>query len=441
MLKKLQIFFDNSWDNFQQFTLDVIYGNREGWAVKIYGIFLSVLSYFFSGLVQLRLWLYDKSIFSQEHLGCPVIAVGNLTVGGTGKTPVVEKLARILISRGRKVAILSRGYKSKKEPFWKRWLRMITHQEVSQPKVVSDGKRILLDSEQAGDEPFMLASNLPEAVVIVDKNRVKAGSFAIKKFGVDVLILDDGFQYLSLKKQLNILLIDRTNPFGNKHLLPRGVLREPTKHLKRASFVFITKSNGAHDDKLNNYIRRYNPDVSIMDCRHVPKSLQGIHTDESLPLSFLSGKRINIFSGIADPASFEAFLLKLEAIVVYHRRFADHHRYSMREIKHFIQKLQETKPECIVTTEKDAVRLDKKIVFPIPIYYLRLEVETVEKKHDFYEAVSRLSFPEKEISVLHENYAHRLSKDRHIFSPNAKRKYAFKKDYLTQQKFIQRISG
>lgn len=397
MFKRIQTSLDNSWENFQQFTLDVIYGKKEGWAVKTYGIFLSGLSYIFSALVQLRLWLYEKKVFREEYLGCPVIAVGNLTVGGTGKTPIVEKLARILIARGRKVAILSRGYKSKKEPLWKRWWRMITHQEMPKPKVVSDGETILLDSENAGDEPYMLANNLPEAIVIVDKNRVKAGSFAIKKFGADVLILDDGFQYLSLKQQLNILLIDQTNPFGNKCLLPRGVLREPIKHLKRASFIFITKSNAEQDEELSALIESFNPDVSVMRCCHAPKSLKGIHDDVSQPLSFLQGKTVSAFSGIADPGGFEAFITKLGAKIAYHRRFADHHRYSKKEMKHFIQRFYETQSDCIITTEKDAVRLDKNFSFPVPTFYLRLEVETIEENHDFDEAVSRLFRPEREL--------------------------------------------
>src|SRR5690606_15433436 len=179
---------------------------------------------------------------------------------------------------GRKVAILSRGYKSRKEPFYKRWWRtIVTGLEPPPPRVVSDGQRVLLDSETAGDEPYMLARNLPGVIVLTDPNRVKSGSYAIKKFGCDTLVLDDGFQYLSLKGRLNLLLIDSTNPFGNGRLLPRGILREPIKHIRRASYVFLTKSNGQRDPGLEELIERYKPGVDIIECAHRPKYLQSVN--------------------------------------------------------------------------------------------------------------------------------------------------------------------
>ena len=235
-------------------------GRREGTLAALFGAFLQVCSYLFSGIVQLRLWLYRNRIFRDQPLGCLVVVVGNLTVGGTGKTPIVEMFSRALHDRGRKVAILSRGYKSKAPPFWKKWWFWLSHTEDAPPRIVSDGRTVLLDSEMAGDEPFMLARNLPGVVVLVDKDRVKAGAYAIKHFGCDTLVLDDGFQYLPLKGRLNLLLVDKTNPFGNGHLLPRGILREPIKHLKRASYVFLTKSKGVRDEELEAMIRRFNPD-------------------------------------------------------------------------------------------------------------------------------------------------------------------------------------
>ena len=160
----------------------------------------------------MRLFLYSQKLFFRStRLDGLVIVVGNLTMGGTGKTLVVERLARELQAKGKKVAVLSRGYKSKEDVAQK---NQIT-------KVVSDGNRVLLDSEEAGDEPFMLAHNLPGVVVLIDKDRVRAGQFAIEEFSVDVLILDDGFQYLPLEADMNLLLVDQLNPFGNHKLLPR----------------------------------------------------------------------------------------------------------------------------------------------------------------------------------------------------------------------------
>src|SRR5689334_2025559 len=175
------------------YTVDVILGRRADTGAAIYGAFLQVLSWLFSGVVQLRLWLYRHRVLRDHPLGCLVVVVGNLTVGGTGKTPVVEKFARALRDRGRHVAILSRGYKSKAPPFWKKWWWAMTHTDEPPPRIVSDGHRVMLDSEHAGDEPYMLARNLPGVVVLVDKNRVKAGAYAIKEFGCDTLVLDDGF--------------------------------------------------------------------------------------------------------------------------------------------------------------------------------------------------------------------------------------------------------
>ena len=286
------------------YTVDVIYGRRAGAAPAIYGAVLQAFSWLFQVIARTRLWLYRHRIFHDQPLGCLVVVVGNLTVGGTGKTPVVEKFARALHDRGRKVAILSRGYKSKAPPAWKRWWWSFTQAEEPPPRIVSDGRQVLLDSEQAGDEPYMLARNLPGVIVLVDKNRVKAGAYAIKKFGCDTLVLDDGFQYLPLKGRLNLLLVDKTNPFGNGHLLPRGILREPISHLRRASYVFLTKSDGRRDPELERLIEEHNPGVDIIECAHRPQYLQRFGPltpgeDGRQPLTFLKGRRVFAFSGIA----------------------------------------------------------------------------------------------------------------------------------------------
>jgi tetraacyldisaccharide 4'-kinase len=381
---------------FEQFAVDVVFDRRQGKRAAAMSAVLIVLSRVFSVCVQLRLWLYRHRILQDHYLGCLVVVVGNLTVGGTGKTPVVEKFARSLAERGRKVAILSRGYKSRKEPFWRRWWRtIVTGLEAPPPRVVSDGRRVLLDSDVAGDEPYMLARNLPGVIVLVDPNRVKAGSYAIKKFGCDTLVLDDGFQYLSLKGRLNLLLIDSTNPFGNGRLLPRGILREPIKHLRRASYVFLTKSNGQRDDALESLIERHKPGVDIIECAHRPKYLQLIGGNgERRELGALRGARVGAFSGIAVPESFEGFLRDYGANLIYTRRFLDHHRFSAEELDHIIARAVETRLDFLVTTEKDAVRIEADRTFPLPVFYLRLEIEILSGVTDFEEAVSRICFPE-----------------------------------------------
>src|SRR2546423_14438970 len=217
-------------ENLEQFGIDVVLGRRRGFRAGLLRGILYALSFIYERIVQLRLYLYRKRILRERTLGCLVISIGNLTVGGTGKTPVVEKFARALQAGGRRVAILSRGYKS--VPRTKRnWLEKLRRDQVDPPRIVSDGKSLLLDSLAAGDEPYMLAHNLKDVVVLVDKDRVKSGRLAIDKWQVDTLLLDDGFQYLHLKHRLDMVLVDRQAPFGNEFLLPRGTLRERPRNL------------------------------------------------------------------------------------------------------------------------------------------------------------------------------------------------------------------
>lgn len=398
---KANLLMPNRWfrhkaDEFEQFAIDVIMGRREGTLAAVFGAFLQVCSYLFSGIVQLRLWLYRHRILRDQPLGCLVVVVGNLTVGGTGKTPVVEMFAKALRDRGRKVAILSRGYKSKAPPLWRKWWFWLNHTEEPPPRIVSDGEKVFLDSELAGDEPFMLARNLPGVVVLVDKNRVKAGAYAIKEFGCDTLVLDDGFQYLPLKGRLNLLLVDKTNPFGNGFLLPRGILREPVKHLQRASYVFLTKSKGVRDVELETLIQKFNPAAEIIECAHKPQYLQRLDTGERLPLTALAGRKIGALSGIAAPESFEAFLRETGAKLIYTRRFLDHYRFTHEDLVGVFGDAGDAGVEIMVTTEKDAVRIAASEKFPMPCYYLRLEIEILRGAADFQEAVGKICFPRGE---------------------------------------------
>src|SRR6266436_996891 len=247
-------------ETLETFLLEVIFEQRRGKRATLMRTSLYLLSKVFQVLVKFRRFLYNVRILRDSTLGVQVIAIGNLTVGGTGKTPVVEKFARELRDQGRNVAILSRGYRSKPPPVHE-WLlnKLFLRDDTTPPRVVSDGKSLLLDSEMAGDEPYMLASNLKDVVVLVDKDRVKSGRYAIEKFGCDTLLLDDGFQYWKLRgRRQDIVLIDRQQPFGNERLLPRGTLRQPPSHLARASTIFITKSNG-DTDALRRRIAQFNP--------------------------------------------------------------------------------------------------------------------------------------------------------------------------------------
>ncbi|VGO13362.1 Tetraacyldisaccharide 4'-kinase [Pontiella desulfatans] len=380
-------------ENLETYMLSVLDGTEKGKWPTTLRILLKGLSLLFSVIVQVRLMLYKHRIIRPNTLGCQVISVGNLTVGGTGKTPVVEVFARNLQQQGRKVAILSRGYKSKEMSFREKMIQRITTGKIeTPPRVVSDGKRLLLDSWTAGDEPYMLASNLPNVAVVVDKDRVKAGKYAIKELGCDTLILDDGFQYLKLGHRLDIALVDRTNPFGGGHLLPRGLLREPMRNIKRAGFIFITKCGEEGEPELKEQLRRMNPVAEISECRHAAKYLKDVFGEQTYPLDKLKGMKIAAVSAIAVPESFERALEAFGAEIVYKRRFADHHRFSQQEIINTINRSIQRGADAILTTEKDAVRFPFVDRRDIPVIYMRVEIEMLSGEEEFMDWISRICF-------------------------------------------------
>src|ERR1041384_2161199 len=383
-------------ENLEQFVIDVVLGRRRGFrAAALRGI-LFALSGVYGRIVQLRLYLYRKRIFRERTLGCLVISIGNLTVGGTGKTPVVEKFARALQTGGRRVAILSRGYKSVQKPTKRNWLERKFSKDVDPPRVVSDGKMVHLDPVTAGDEPYMLAHNLHDVIVLVDKDRVKSGRYAIDKWKVDTLLLDDGLQYLHLKHRLDIVLIDRQAPFGNEFLLPRGTLREAPRNLRRASYIFITKNTGEPNDALVKRIRRYNRTAEIIECAHRPLYLQNIYTDERLPLDALRDAFIGSLCAIAAPDSFQGALKKLGAHVDLAKRYIDHHYFSEAELKSFIARCIRRDLAMIVTTEKDAVRMPRlaEAEINVPIYFLRVEIEILTGHESWQHCVGRICKPQ-----------------------------------------------
>ena len=377
----------------ETFVLEVILEERRGKRAAIVRFLLLLLSKVFLVIVKLRRFLYDVRIMRDYTIGVQVIAIGNLTVGGTGKTPVVEKFARELKNQGRTVAILSRGYRSKPPPLSKRLLdRLLLRRDRTPPRVVSDGKSLLLDSETAGDEPYMLASNLKDVVVLVDKDRVKAGRYAIEKFGCDTLLLDDGFQYWKLAgRRRDIVLIDCQAPFGNEHLLPRGTLREPPSHLGRASTIFITKSDG-DTARLRARIAKYNDQAGIIECIHHPLYFEDVFTGEQHGMNLIKGRRIASFSGIAQPESFEKSLKGQGAELVYSKRFADHHRFTQQEVLNAINRSKKKQAELIITTQKDAVRFPKIDRRDLPIYFMRVEIKILTGAKDFNDCVRQICF-------------------------------------------------
>ncbi|PYI85951.1 MAG: tetraacyldisaccharide 4'-kinase [Verrucomicrobia bacterium] len=385
-------------ERLEEFGIDVVLERRHGVRASILRGILYALSFVYERLVQLRLYFYRKRIFRERALGCLVISIGNLTVGGTGKTPIVEKFARALQAGGRRVAILSRGYKS--VPRRRGWLSRLRIGDSDSPRIVSDGKSLLLDSLTAGDEPYMLAHNLKDVIVLVDKDRVKSGRLAIDKWNVDTLLLDDGFQYLHLKHRLDMVLVDRQAPFGNEFMLPRGTLRETPRNLRRASYIFVTKNTGESNDTLVKRIRRYNRTAEIIECAHKPLYLQNVYTSERLPLDALRDTFIGSLCAIAAPESFEGALQKLGAHVDLSKRYIDHHYYTEAELTSFINRCIRRDLVMIVTTEKDAVRMPRlpEAKVKVPIYFLRVEIEILSGHESWGHCVARICKPQPMLS-------------------------------------------
>lgn len=346
---------------------------------------LKGISKIFLAVVHIRYFFYRTGIKRRFPLGVQVISIGNVTAGGTGKTPVTEIFARTLAAEGRKVAILSRGYRRKEAPWWQ---RMFT-QVIDPPLVVSDGKHVLLDAATGGDEPYMLAANLPGVAVVVDRNRVKAGRYAVKRLGCDTIILDDGFQYQKLKHSIEVVLVDSTNPFGNGNMLPRGILREPIGNLKRADIIFLTKCRG-DVSKVKAEIRKYNSEAEIVECNHTPRVLKDVWSREEYPLDWLKGKKLCTLSGIASPKGFENSLRQLGAKVVWCERYADHHRYDSSEVLYALNRSADMGADALVTTEKDAVRFPRFETAPVKCLYLRIAIEILAGGENFSQIINRI---------------------------------------------------
>ncbi len=340
---------------------------------------LFVISKIYGGAVKLRRTFYRKSVLRSKMLSCPVISIGNITVGGTGKTPMTIYVANIVKDLGYKVVIISRGYKGEAEKIG---------------GIVSDGKTILMAPEIAGDEPYMIAARLRGVPVIVGKNRFKAGRLAIRKFEPDILVLDDGFQHLKLNRDLDFVLLDYRKPFGNGYLLPRGVMREPASALKYANAIILTRSDTPNDKDMKpplNRLRFYKRITPVYRSFHKPivykiadrkKNFEALRQNPDC----IKGRTAFAFSGLADNDNFRRTLKKFECNISGYLGFSDHHSYSDSDLKDILGAAEKSKSECLITTEKDYVRIAHKLVWPFDLYVVGIEIEfgiDEEKFNDF----------------------------------------------------------
>ena len=368
-------------DNFQTYFIDLVHQKEvDGFGMHILTAILYVFSRIYALLVDIKLWGYRHGVFSRKQLDCFVISLGNVTVGGTGKTPTAQRLASDIRDMGYKVVILNRGYRAK-------W-----HGRVG---IVSDGERLHMTAADAGDEAFMLAKHLPEVPVLIGADRSVTGQYAIENFGAEVAILDDGFQHWQLERDMDILLVDAVNVFGNGYMLPRGTLREPISHISRADVCLMTKVDQAATgsrEYIRDTVHRYNEAAQIVESIHEPRRfipLADWYVDiagDGIDVNQMRGRKIMAVSAIGNPASFEQTLSDLGVVILESLRYPDHHDYSMQEMADILHQAQRMGAEAIVITEKDAVKIPMEVIhagISVPVYVICVEVNFQQGKEEF----------------------------------------------------------
>ena len=325
------------------------------------------------GLLRAREWMYSHGVLRGRALPCPVISVGNLTVGGTGKTPAVMLVARTLLTRGHRPAVASRGYGRRSHGV----------------QVVSDPDGILLEPEDAGDEPYLLARRLPGVPVVVGGNRYEAGRAAVERFGSTALVLDDGFQHRTVAKDLEIVMVRARRPWGNGRLLPGGPLREPLDALARADLVVASGACGPEDlDEIAAAVARRAPRVPLVAAAYVPAECWQAPSMHTVALTTLRGSRPLAFAGIAAPGAFRRTLEEAGVAPAGLVEFPDHHWYTADDLARLDRRAAAAGAGALITTEKDWTRL-RRLAPPRPLYVLGVSLALVGGEREWDAAFDR----------------------------------------------------
>lgn len=333
---------------------------------------LSTLSLIYSKFIDVRNALYENGVLKSHSFNIPVISVGNITIGGTGKTPLVEYIVNVLAERSERVCVISRGYRRENE---------------KQHVLVSDSKNILSNVKNAGDEPIELAKKLlGKAIVIADANRVRAGRRAIEEFGATALVLDDGFQHIKINRDLDIITMDGTNPFGNQKTLPSGILREPLKNIRRADMVVVTRANLVKNtNNLQKDIKTLHPDCEIFIAENKTSKIISLkhYLNNSVSIN-ISGSDILekpslAFCALGNPNNFFDQLSDGDFNLLVKKSFRDHHFYSQKDIEDLETNAIKNNCKVLLTTTKDAVKLEN-IKFKFPVFIIESKLSFDQEK-------------------------------------------------------------
>jgi len=348
---------------------------------------LSAVSVLYGAGVRLRKMAYGKGVRRAARLPCIVFSVGNITLGGTGKTPMTIYLAERIRSYGYRVAVISRGYRGSAE---------------AQGGVVSDGREILMQASACGDEPFMMATVLKNIPVLIGRDRYQVGTVAVKRFNPQVILLDDAFQHIQLARDLDIVLIDAQKPFGNGRLFPRGVLRETEEALARCSAMILTRT-GEDPSAGVQKVRLYAPELPLFHSSHrsfvvgvVPGKktggMIGPGREKNGDLIHLKGKRVFLFSGIARNDDFGRTVEQIGCRIKGVSFFPDHYRYSQAVLENIMQSAEKNGADFIVTTEKDFSRIPDGVEWPVDLVVMGVKICFSDGKFD--------QFVEKKLAEL-----------------------------------------
>ena len=358
--------------------LSVMRGKRGVWPALL-RLLMAILAVVYCGALTLYLLPYRIGIRKRTRLKSPVISIGNLTTGGTGKTPFTIMLCRALQSIGKSVVVLNRGYRGKNE---------------FSCALVSDKNAVLMNAEDAGDEAFLLAQSLPGIPVLAGKDRRSTGAKATELFHPDIVILDDGLQFWQLHRDLDIVLLSAVSPFDNGWTLPRGLLREPPSHLQRADIIVITNSsscNSAEISALQNQIQSLAPDRPHYFADIVPRFLKNLTDGAEMPVSWLRDRKAAVFSALGNPESFEHTVKLLGAEILKISRFRDHEKLSEADLNRICLEASQAGAETIVTTSKDAVKLGQ-IQSSVPVLALHVEMEVNDLSALLQKVLSKVDF-------------------------------------------------